>query len=139
MVSVSIKVKKPEILLKWPQGTTVTKSSIVNHNLVPVQRNILSPNPTEMESLFPGDIQQIIKLYYKLVPSSSQNFILKSYTDKHRPPKDKQRKLLQVPTRLDLYWCWTWQKKSPIQKSGGKTQCHSFFRYFFPLATVLPP
>jgi len=43
-------------------GTTVTKSSIVNHNLVPVQGKILSPNPTEMESLFPGDIQQIIKL-----------------------------------------------------------------------------
>ncbi len=56
------------------QGTMVTKSSIVNHNLV---------------------------------PSLSQNFVLKSYTDKHRPPKDKQRKLLQVPTRLDCYWCWT--------------------------------
>jgi len=49
------------------QGTTVTKSSIVNHNLVPVQGKLLSPNPTEMESLFPRDIRQIIKLYYKLV------------------------------------------------------------------------
>jgi hypothetical protein len=89
------------------QGTTVTKSSIVNHNLVPVQGKILSPNPTEMESLFPGDSQQFIKLFYNLVPSSSQTFILKSYTDKHRPPKDKQRKLLQVPTLIDCYWCWT--------------------------------
>jgi hypothetical protein len=83
------------------QGTTVTKSSIVNHNLVPVQGKISSPNPIAMESLFPKDIQQIIKLYYKLVPSSNQNSILKSYTDKHRPPKDKQRKLLQERTLLD--------------------------------------
>jgi hypothetical protein len=86
------------------QGTTVTKSSIVNHNLVPVQGKILSPNPTEMQSLFPGDSQQISNFITNWFPSSSQNFILKSYTNKHRPPKDKQRKLLQVPTLLDYYW-----------------------------------
>ncbi len=38
------------------QGTTVMKSSIVNHNLVLVQGKISSPNLTEMkESLVPGD------------------------------------------------------------------------------------
>jgi hypothetical protein len=37
------------------QGPTIKKSSIVNHNLVPVQGKILSPTPPEMESLFPGE------------------------------------------------------------------------------------
>jgi hypothetical protein len=83
---------------KDPLARSITKSSIVNHNLVPLQGKILSPNSTEMQSLFHGDSQPIIKLYYELVMSSNQSFILKSYTDKHRPPKDKQRKLLQVPT-----------------------------------------
>jgi len=55
--------------------------------LVPVQGKILSPNTTEMQSLFDGDSQPIIKLYYKLVMSSNQSSILKSYTDKHRPPR----------------------------------------------------
>jgi hypothetical protein len=48
--------------VEMAQGTTVTKSSIVNHKLVLVQGKLLSPNPTEMESFSPGDIQQIIKL-----------------------------------------------------------------------------
>jgi hypothetical protein len=88
------------------QGTTVMKVFNCQSRFGTSSRQNFIPNPTEMESLFPGD-KQIIKLYYKLVLSSSQNFILKSYTDKHRPPKDKQRKLLQVPTQLDCYWCGT--------------------------------
>jgi hypothetical protein len=34
---------------------------------------------------------QMVKLYHKLMSSSRKTFILKSYTDKRRPPKGKRR------------------------------------------------
>jgi hypothetical protein len=38
-----------DICSNGTQGTSGTKSSIVGHNLVPVQGKILSPNSTEMD------------------------------------------------------------------------------------------